>query len=548
MDPYFIGKTAEELQADSSALIAELADKLGLFYQSLSKVVVGDFGSIWVRNKTIAQALERHPNNFDCLPVLETLLADHEAFNFNTLTKTWEDIDGEKAEVKVLRASLLDRWPMGTNYWVRDNALVANRLLNVELRDVELTRYYRCLGKDLLLSCLRIASSRTQLARMANIVNLTPSEELPGGPEWPHIFLHIEDNLNASKTEIWEHKQDAWQILAALAFQSLKEGHISVGELSEKMKIFLGLSPLLIKKLFDRDYESAGSWEEVLARRLSVLVWEEKVVYEYNSLADSLRTEVDRLALQYLDVHYEIDYLALHKEILNRVESRLSFEAGTYDSSDPKYREADATLYYVLQTEVLERISSMKSFGEQWVSNQEAKILDQIERLRDRPTFLIKRYIDDSYQRTSYFQPIITKRLSDYFGGVSGEASGVGDFVRRNAIVPKGREAAWVHPVFQLSAWYAENSVGVNRDRFMQNAISNFKVGIGSALGDGEYTFMQDDQGKTECRALPAFRFTECFISDQTPRGVDLIFASPHTPLHWTIAESLNAFSQLYKL
>src|SRR5687768_10136900 len=57
---------------------------------------------------------------------LAAFLEKNGSFDLLPERRLWKDIDGERRMVTLTRAAITPMWPMGTNVWMRDNALIAD--------------------------------------------------------------------------------------------------------------------------------------------------------------------------------------------------------------------------------------------------------------------------------------------------------------------------------------------------------------------------------------------------------------------------------------
>jgi hypothetical protein len=175
-----------------------------------------------------------------------------------------------------------------------------------------------------------------------------------------------------------------------------------------------------------------------------------------------------------------------------------------------------------------------------WAHALEAKILKKVESLSDPATGAIRRYRGDCYQRAGYFRNVTIAKLAAIYGSPSGDASS--HFQARNRAVPHGREAAWTHFVWQLAAWSGERYLDTGSILYRRLHDRYFLRGMSLFTGAGEASVDQDTKGKPRIITIKPLRMTECYISERTQDGRDLVFPSPHTPLNWAVAEMFQAF------
>jgi len=464
-------------------------------------------------------------------------------FSIHLEKRKWIDSDGQTYRFTAARAANTDMWPMGTHYWVRDNALIGARYLFSGQRAKER------IGKDLLMSGLTFMSSVAQLRRFQEIVRSNSRSFIENPHNWPYIFAAVKDNLHAGQEEKWAHKQDAWQILAWYVLEGIDRGLISMGELSAKHRAFFGLIvPFLIKVSF-WESENSGSWEEIPAVRTSVRAWEHRLVVLLGEL--SLRREFSFLKGDFRAVRAHLGRAYARKDLpgavatVDRITTRLMledlpFESPTYQHTDPRYRESDAALIYLLQIEYLDFLASRAKKNSKWKTSMEKKLLGLLSRLDDPKTGGIARYENDSYQRSGFFRNLTVRKLQDLYGAPSGDAST--HFVGRDKVVPKGRKAMWTHFVWQLAAWSGRRSLEDPDVRFRVLHEFFFARGLALITGDREISIDVVKKGLVRVIRIPAWRMPECYISDRMPSKGVLIFPSPHTPLNWAVAEMEEAF------
>jgi hypothetical protein len=475
---------------------------------------------------------------------LEVLLATKGAFHLNTETSPWKDTDGQRCKFKLARATKTDMWPMGTNYWVRDNAVIGARLLGHEEREKNQ------MGKALLLSALTFMASVGQLKRFRRIIRSKSAKFVRDANNWPLVFVSIDKNLNASKDESWAHKQDAWQMLAVHILDACEKGALLPRDLTEKHREFLGLIvPFLSKVEFWRS-ENSGSWEEISAIRCSTIAWE-------HVLIEKIRVASCNKDFSFFEKFHirEKQYAtgARKKESFHGCINRLSgeaatvlaegmpFESSSYKKTDLRYREADGVLIYLLQLNYPAFLCGLVGANPSLAVGLEKAIVRQVESLFDRATGGFHRYANDTYQRSGFFRFETVKGLEDLYGAPSGDASSY--FGEREHIVPAGRMAAWTHLTWQLSAWAGRRYLETKKRSYLSMNRKYFIHGLRLITGKNEISIDQASDGGLRIVSIPEFRMPECYISDRSHRGRDLVFPSPHTPLNWAVAEMTDAFS-----
>lgn len=474
-------------------------------------------------------------------------------FTVQLITKTFTDTDGSTDTVHIPRAAETDMWPMGTHAWVRDMALGADRLLQVAHSTSNKQQLVE--GKDLLLSALTLMSTEAQLQRFNTII-ASENRFFKAKPiNWPYIFMAIDGNLTAQNPEPWAHKQDAWQALAVCTFRALQAGQVTPADLSASHKQFLAVSaPFLIAVEYWQQ-ENSGSWEELEAVRTSVLSWDTALLQEY---MQQLAQEDDWLLAVAKPIWQQLPVFGNYDSIVECCENflqkgvdvlavQLPHESPQYPVSDPRYREADAALLYVLHNSTVQLVADYCNKDEAWIHATEQAIVAAVLSLQDVEQGGIARYKNDSYQRIGFFRPSIVKRLRSYYGSQSGDASGIEDFVQRDTIVPKGKEAVWTHFVWQLTWWSALRYLQTGNTDYKQIAVEQFNKGINLITTANMFSLDVTKKGTVHVMPIPAGLIPECYVAE-TWRGDEYMFPSAHTPLNWSIREAQLAFAIMQKV
>jgi len=474
---------------------------------------------------------------------LRATLEKGKGFDIRLERVPWRDTDGERRSFTLARAASTDMWPMGTHYWVRDNAIIGARYLLA--RDPK----HRRQGRELLLSALTFMSSKAQLARFERMLRSSSPKFHRDPANWPYIFAAVKDNLAASREEGWAHKQDAWQIAIFYVIEAIEQGLLSVKDLSAKHKRCIGLAiPFLAKVEFWR-CENSGSWEEIPAVRSSVRAWEHRLVVklakvsvlkEFAFIRKAFDTHKKYLAAPLRRKTLDAAVLMMEQKVVREMLRDLPSESPSYKKGDAQYRTADAALIYLLSIDYPYFLAARLGKDAQWAHAMEVKLLKTIESLTDPVTGAIRRYRGDCYQRTGYFRNLTIAKLAAIYGSPSGDASS--HFQARNRAVPKGREAAWTHFVWQLAAWSGERFIDTGSMVYRRLHDHYFLRGMALFTGVGEASVDQDAKGTPRVIGIKPLRMTECYISERTRRGEDLVFPSPHTPLNWAVGEMFQAF------
>lgn len=469
---------------------------------------------------------------------LSEYLQQRGTFDINTEHRAWQDVDGETRDVLICRAATTGMFPMGTHYWVRDNALIGARFAFLPGSGERIDELHKT-GKEILLSALTMMSSTKQLERFDNIINSRDPWYVQDASNWPYIFMGIEWNLNASQTEWWAQKQDALQILAFYTIEAIEKGVLSPDDLSGKHRAFLAkVTPFLAKTRFFLDPNS-GSWEELTALRSSVLAWEVAVLEKIAAVSE--RPEFAFLSEEF-DRHQSTICPALTclpfrgaAEELARVGARqlagmFPAESGAASMDDPAYRNADAAEMYMLQLDIPARAAALTGTDK---SEWERTLLAQMDSLHAPETGGIRRYLGDSYQRPGYFRNENCNRLRG------------ADFVTRGQILWHGPEAAWSHPAWQLSSWAGRKYRETGNPEYLERQKTFFREGLRMITAEGDVSLDQTAEGQSRVISIPGARIPECVIAEQAEGGEYFYFPSPHVPLNWAVAEAVDAFASM---
>ncbi|MDB4978142.1 MAG: hypothetical protein JWM56_328 [Candidatus Peribacteria bacterium] len=484
---------------------------------------------------------------------LYKLLDENGTFHINVETHLIHDTDGENLPVTITRAADTGMHPMGTANWTRDGALIGANALLTSHAGFPDSAARRKLGHDLLLSNLTLMSTNPQLERFEKIIRSSSREFRSRKKNWPQIFLDINTNLGGEKYEIWQHKQDAWQILAVETLEAIERHDISVQELTAKQKKFFGLIIPFFSKIQPHLQENSGSWEELEAVRTSVMAWDMLLLEKLGALAgkpgyEYLEQEFERHRTflsrrpNYRSMSAATVAQDLVRLLAEKLAAALPFESPDYHRHDPRYREADASLIYILRKNILPLVAQKTGNDNRWVQGMEQRVLEQILTLQDTETKAIARYRHDSYQGPNFFEPHIQMALNNMYK-YEADSEGVIHFQGRAAIVKTkaGREAAWVHPVWQLSVWADEQYLATGNSTYYHLAEQFFKTGLMLVTGEDEVSV--ERSGNTmRVIDIPSYRITEAFILQEDGANTLHRIPSPHTPLRWGVSESQRAF------
>lgn len=470
-----------------------------------------NFRGLQFRNTEVFEALQ-HSTSFT--KVLD-LLMKKDSFLFAFEEIDWLDTDGEQSKLLINRASKTPTWPMGTHFWIRDNTFIASSLIGLQYEKYPYPAEWQDMGKKILLSALTVISSCTQLERFQRIID---GGDFDNPHHWPHIFLNIENNINAANTESWMQKQDAWQILAYHVIIALDNGTIKPEELTSKHTKFLhSICPFLEKVGFP-NATNGGSWEEIEANRTSVIAWETVLLYK---IIHSKHIVEPTSAVKML------------ASGIKKLQRCFDKESPDYSEESVLYRDADSALIYLLLIDIPTLLNPSNP------SEIFDKILGKITTLRG--SFGYKRYLGDSYQGLGYYQNQTTQQLNALYTTPSGDSSGIEDFKKRSAIISGGHEAEWTHFSWQLSSASAIFFKKTKDEKYTKLQTKFLVEGMAAITGEDEITLKPDTDGIIRPEAIAAFQIPECYNSEKNG-GKVIHYPSPHTPLYWSIAEALRAF------
>jgi hypothetical protein len=495
-----------------------------------------------VRNRELKPLLKR-VNTLQGMVELERLAKQRGLFDLRIERRRWRDTDGSVHRFTCVRAATTDMWPMGTHFWLRDNAIIGARLIFSGERSKEK------IGREMLLSGLSFISSVAQLSRFRAIINSSSHRFRRDPANWPYIFAQLNGNLSTERPELWAHKQDAWQILAWYVIEALEKGLLPLSELTDKHRKFLGYIVPFLAKVSFVSCENSGSWEEIAAVRTSVRAWEHRLIVklgelatqkEFSFLAKQYRAVREALGKRYSHLSFAATVAMLDRAAIRVMRRALPFEAASYAEEDPRYRTADAALIYLLQIEYLDFLTERGRFGDAWRLANEEALISELRTLDDKVTGGVARYGNDSYQRSGFFRPTTVQGLADLYGAPSGDASA--HFVGRDEIVPRGRKAMWTHFVWQLAAWAGQRSLEDPDPRYRALHDEYFMRGLALITGEKEVSLEVSSDGDTRLIRIPRWRMPECYISERVSTRQEVVVPSPHTPLNWSIAEMMEAF------
>lgn len=543
---------AHRFELPHSAELARLRHRdtaliINLEKKQPAKLPYSEAAGLHCQNEAFAELIKENYSAEE-LQALEQQLDELGTTKVTTVEGYSVEIDGTHQPIAFVGATeISDDTPnhgeMATMLYLRDHIQTASMLMELHLTDPDTYQAEANEGKRLLMSALHLMSTPAQLERFNNVIeNGGASQE-----DWPHISL-LFDDLDGRKENGWRNKQDTFQMLAYLACDALERGFITAENLSDSHKAFLGSVAPLLKAVGFPAYESSGSWEEIAARRTSVMAVETALLDKITTLTEAN----DSLTFLQGSLTSE-EIAAMKNDGLREIGRRLPFESPDYPEDSIKYRQADAALTYVLMYDIPKLLARNKipTGPNQEAMNEQAiedLVLKELATLIDPETGGMRRYDGDSYQRVNFHTNAQQHTIADIKKIVKKEAGG-GEIdldkkqALRDELMPKGREAAWTHPLGQLASWAAKRCIAEKRTGHV-TAAGNYRSlstcftnrMLATVTGPDSWHAVLDDDKQYVVQKAPTNRLPECYITYETPDGKQLIVPSPHTPLNWSSA------------
>lgn len=459
------------------------------------------------------------------------------------------EVDGVARAISIVAATDTNasHGDMSSMLYLRDHIQAASALMELYLHNPGRYKTEGEKAKTLLLSALHLMSTKAQLARFNDVV---ARGNQVGQEDWPHISLLFND-LAGEKPNGWRNKQDSFQMLAYLTHDAILRGFLHEDELLPSHRIFLASIAPLLKSVGFPMCENSGSWEELEARRTSVMAVETALLGKMQQL---LRAgKADFLAEQrgLIDKLFAVG--------LQEIGRRLPNESADYPKDTIKYRTADAALIYVLLYNLPKLLVDAKvTIGNHGIMSQrqiEDLVLERLAELDDSLTGSILRYVGDSYQRVNFHTNQVQQIIYDIKQRVKDEARERGGEINldikqrlRNELTPKGREAAWTHPLGQLASWAAKRSLETSGDEakhYRKQAVGYLNRILALITGGNDWHAVLSEDGHYSVAQTPAFKLPECYVTYRTTEGDEFVVPSPHTPLNWSSAMLRQALGLL---
>ncbi len=493
------------------------------------------------------------------LRAVETLLKERGALDLPVIEAGSVRVDGEARRVSIVAATDIAADPtvrhgeMSTMFYLRDHVQCASAMMELFLTDP--VRYAKegDIGRELIHSALHLISTPAQLARFAAVVRRGDT----GQDEWPHISLWFDD-LEAEKPNAWRNKQDSFQMLAFLVLDALDRGFIGTDELLSAHREFLRFVVPFLRAVGFPRYESSGSWEEIAARRTSVMAVETALLHRIRVLTDN-----GKLGFLADGEDFTTRVGTMVDAGLREIGRRIPFESPDYELDSIRYRRADATLVYLLMYGLPELLAEARvPIGEparpMTAREVETVVLDALLPLADPVTGGFIRYAEDSYQRVNFHTHEVQATVRAIKEDIRADAEARGGDVdldrkqvMRGRLTPRGREAAWTHPLGQLAAWAARRSLHTRSSdpeqarNYREFAVRHLNSMLATVTGEDQWhAVLREDDGY-HVREVPPYRVPECYVTYRDDQGNELIVPSPHTPLNWSTAMLRTALGLL---
>lgn len=572
IDPFYEGSQATLELADPDLLdeivVADLEEKNSKnpgYFSEKTELVFDNYELCQLAEREYSSVLFAHIDN---------LLHQRGTVNIPMLGGFYVVVNGTTREVTIVPATeLADDLPnhgdMSSMLYLRDHIQAAAIFMDLSLKDP--TRLEEAAhGRTLLFSALHLMSTPAQLERFQDVIRRGNEA---GQADWPHISLHFNDMDALAPDNKWRNKQDTFQMLAYTTFDALERGFISVEELDEAHKQFLGSVVPFLASVGFPNYENSGSWEEIEACRTSVISIETALLHKMKKLQDS---GVD---LSFLEATYNENKTHLPDdkkkgftdsldrmvtEGLQKIGEQLPYESPDHDSDSIKYREADAALTYVLMyniPDLLEQTGTLVGPDREVMTKQqiEALVLAQLKTLFDPETKGFYRYIPDSYQGQDAATNKVRNIQNDIKAEIAQEAKHDGreiDLDKKQALrderSPKGKQAAWIHQLGQISGYAADQCLKSIERGKIEEAKNYLRLGteflnyaLSNITGDNQWHAVLGKDGLYTVQQVPPNKLPECKIAYTSSTGEHFLVPSPHTPLNWASATVKHAIGLL---
>jgi hypothetical protein len=569
LDPFFkdISPVALGVRTRDDELIALLHEK----HQGNERYFSEPSG-LWFANQEIARMADRS-YKADALSRMEVFLNEKSTLIIPTMNGFTVMVDGIRHDITIVTAtavseSIPNHGDMSSMLYLRDHVQAASALMELYLQSPDQYAQEGSDGRTLLLSALHLMSTPSQIERFDDVIK---RGDEAGQADWPHISLHFGD-MEGILPNNWRNKQDTFQMLAFTTLDAIDRGFISVDDLEESHKKFLGSIVPFLKSVGFPKYESSGSWEEIAANRTSVMAVETALLHKIKKLTESsddfafLQDGYDNakanLPATNNDFTQTLDTML--DEGLTEIGRRLPYESPDYNADSVKFREADVALAYVLMYNLPELLADANvlvgpSAKTMTVQEIEAFVLNELSTLFDAETNGIIRYEKDSYQEVNFHTDGIQWIIKAIKNIVKKDADETGQEINldkkqalRGNMTPKGKAAAWTHPLGQLSAWAASRSLTAMHDNTPDEAAlyrdlstQFLNRSLSTITGENQWHATLDENGQYTITQVPPYKLPECNVSYKSTTGEIFSTPSPHTPLNWSSAMTKQAIGLL---
>lgn len=482
-------------------------------------------------NSTVGGYARTHYDQ-QSLAQLEDLLLEKGVTSIPVIDGFQVVLDGHERAMSIVAATDISvekyHGEMSSMLYLRDHIQTAAAYMELYLADS--TRYKKEgeEARKLLISALDLLSTPAQLQRFKGVILQRGGADQEA---WPHISLWFDD-LQGEHSNGWRNMQDSFQMLAYHVLDALERGFLKDSDLIDSHRTFLGAIVPLLDAVGFPHYESSGSWEEVAARRTSVIAIETALLYKYHTLKG-----FDFLPDQALTE-------TLFRKGLNELANRLPYESADYSTDEIRYRKADAALIYVLLYDLpilIEKFADPIA-GKTALSTEEIEVLllKQLATLEAPVTGGMRRYNGDSYQRVNFHTEAVqwvVRAIKQKVQDDAQRAHCSADYALKQQLraewTPREYEAAWTHPMGQLAAWAAKKSLQQDAPAYYRVYAEQFFNKTLTLITGEQWYIVREEEGYV-VRQVPAFALPECYIAYRDGIREPLFVPSPHTPLHWS--------------
>lgn len=457
-------------------------------------------------------------------------------------------LDGKSVQLATIAATdAKGQGDMSRQLWIRDLTLTGEAMMHMWDSDKERYKEEGRDAKDILMSSLHVMSTASQLDRFQALIESNDDTEKDDQNAWPQIALDF-DKLDSKEPTPWRHIQDAFQMLTHAAFDAFDKDLLQPEDLDANHKQFLGCVTPFLASVDFTNRKNSGSWEELPAVRTSVLAVETAALAKIKQYANEEGFEFLEAVFEknkkHLPQYEDASFIQTLDHMINqglaKIAEHLPFEAPA-DPDSPEYRTADAALLYVSKYGIPELLDGKKYHGKTFTKEDvEEMLFEQIESLTDPFTHGTRRYgtpgmdLIDTYQGLNFHTNGKQKEVSEM---KQRKPDLITKFMNYQEIIGPDAPAAWT--LFTPQAATEKITAGD-----MPAAIAYFNRTLAQITGEDESHVVKGMDG-AQVVAVPANKLTECFVTFSNPYGDPLVVASPHVPLHWSVAETKKVLALL---